>query len=244
MMFSDFKGKTAIVTGGSRGIGKAIAELLLHLNCSVVITGTGSQPSWCREYKECEFRRLDFLDMSTVQDFLKERDGMKPIDILINNAGMQIPQSIYEIDEQRWDDVLKVNLYGPMKMMHAVTPQMKTLKKGKILNISSIAGVVSKPQQSAYSASKSGLIGLTRSVALDLAPYNILINALCPGPTITDMSDDLLTEEQKDKILGAIPLKRFARVEEIANYAVFLCSNLNTYITGQAIVVDGGALAQ
>jgi 3-oxoacyl-[acyl-carrier protein] reductase len=155
-----------------------------------------------------------------------------------------VPQLIYDINNEDWDKVFKVNLYGSMQMMRATTNKMKISAKGKILNISSIAGIISKLGQSAYSASKAALIGLTRSSALDMAPYNILINALCPGPTSTDMVENLLTEDQKKAFIADIPLGRFAHPQEIANFAIFLCSDLNTYITGQTIIVDGGALAQ
>ena len=244
MMDLVFKNKTAIVTGGSRGIGKAISEALLCLNCRVIITSTGKCSDWCEAYQCCEHRRVDFSDSVSVKSFSEEIISMEPIDILINNAGIQIPQPVYDINDEDWDRVFKVNLYGPMQMMRAVTHKMKTSAKGKILSISSIAGIISKPGQSAYSASKAGLIGLTRSSALDMAPYNILINALCPGPTSTDMVENLLTEDQKRAIKAGIPLGRFARPQEIANFALFLCSDLNTYITGQTIIVEGGALAQ
>jgi 3-oxoacyl-[acyl-carrier protein] reductase len=244
MMNFDFKDKIAIVTGGNRGIGKAISEALLCLDCRVIITSTGNCPDWCKKYRCCEHRRIDFLDPISVENFSDEIISMVSIDILVNNAGIQIPQPVYELNEEDWDKVLKINLYGPMQMTRAVTPKMKVSAKGRVLNISSIAGIISKPGQSAYSASKAGLIGLTRSSALDMAPYNVLINALCPGPTSTDMVENLLTESQKKAIKDNIPLGRFARVEEIANYALFLCSDLNTYITGQTIIVDGGALAQ
>ena len=113
-------------------------------------------------------------------------------------------------------------------------------KEGKILNISSVAGIISKPGQSSYSASKSGLIGLTRSCALDLAPHNVLVNALCPGTTQTPMVESVLSKEQKKDILINIPMNRFATITEIANFGVFLCSDMNTYMTGQTVVVDGG----
>ena len=244
MMNFDFEDKTAIVTGGNRGIGKAISEALLRSNCRVIVTSTGKCPDWCKAYQCCEHRRIDFLDSVSVKSFSDEIISMESIDILINNAGIQIPQMIYDINDEDWDKVFKINLYGPMQMMRTVTHKMKVSAKGKILNISSIAGIISKPGQSAYSASKAGLIGLTRSSALDMAPYNILINALCPGPTSTDMVENLLTEDQKKAIKAGIPLGRFARPQEIANFALFLCSDLNTYITGQTIIVDGGALAQ
>lgn len=239
-----FNNKTAIVTGGNRGIGKAIAEALLRLNCQVIITGTGKCPNWCETYHRCEYRRVDFFDSASVKSFLDETISKKSVDILINNAGIQIPQLVYNINDEDWDKVLKVNLYGSMQIMRAVTYKMKELAKGKILSISSIAGIISKPGQSVYSISKAALIGLTRSSAVDMAPYNILINALCPGPTSTDMVENLLSEDQKKVFRADIPLRRFAYPQEIANFALFLCSDLNTYITGQAIIVDGGALAQ
>lgn len=244
MMVFDFNDKTAIVTGGNRGIGKTISEALLRSNCRVIITSTDKCPGWCKAYQYCEHRKLDFLNQVSVKNFLEEIISLKTIDILINNAAIQISQPVYEFNEEDWDMVLKINLYGPMQMIRAVTPKMKASANGKILNISSIAGIVSKKGQSAYSASKAGLIGLTRSSALDMAPYNVLINALCPGPTSTGMVENLLTEDQKKAIKADIPLGRFARSQEITNFALFLCSDLNTYITGQTIIVDGGATAR
>lgn len=244
MMRFDFRGKTAIVTGGSRGIGRAIAEALLRLDCRVIVTSTKAAPAWCKDHPHCVHKVLDFLDGRSIVSFLSEVASMDAIDVLVNNAGIHIPQPVYDIDEAAWDKVLKVNLYGPMRMMRAVTPKMKSARKGSIVNVSSIAGIVSKPGSNAYSASKSGLIGLTRASALDLAPYNVLVNALCPGTTQTDMVETVLTEKQKNAFKMSIPLGRLARVEEIANFAVFLCSDLNTYITGQTIIVDGGVTAQ
>jgi len=244
MIEMDFTDRTAIVIGGSKGIGKAIAELLLRLNCSVTITSTGDTPKWCKVYQNCNHITLDVLDDTSMEKFLSKVKKMKVADILVYNAGIHIPQPVFAIEKADWDMVLKVNLYGPMCILRALTPKMKNVKRGKIVNISSIAGLVSKPGSGAYSASKSGLIGLTRASALDLAPYNILVNALCPGPTQTDMLGKVLSEEQKESLKKNIPLRRFATAEEIANFAVLLCSDLNTYITGQTIVVDGGITAQ
>ncbi len=244
MMKIDFTGKTAIVTGGSRGIGRAIAEILLKLNCSVIITSTGTVPLWCKDFSKCSHKTVNFVDEASIRKFLNEVTSLKKTDVLVNNAGIHIPQPVYDIKETDWDKVLKINLYGPMRMMRAIIPKMKKVRQGRIVNVSSIAGLVSKPGSGAYSASKSGLIGLTRASALDLAPYNIIVNALCPGHTQTDMVETVLSEDQKESLRLMIPLKRFAKVEEIANFAVFLCSDINTYITGQTIVVDGGVTIQ
>lgn len=244
MMKMDFKGKTAVVTGGSRGIGEAIARYLLELNCRVIVTSTKIIPSWCSNYSQCDYKRVDFLSTKSVQNFLKAVNSEKNIDILINNAGIHIPEVIYKIKESNWDKILKVNLYGPMRTMRIIALKMKAARSGKILNVSSIAGIVSKPGSNAYSASKAALLGLTRASALDLAPYNILVNAICPGHTQTEMIDNMLTKEQRGKLRNSVPLKRFADPSEIAKVAVFLCSDLNTYITGQAIVIDGGVSIQ
>lgn len=236
----NFTNKVAIVTGGESGIGKGIAELLLSLNAKVYITGLNNTPIWCKNNKNCVFRILDFLRQESVDAFKSEISRLERVDILINNAGIQIMHSVDVIQLDDWNKVMDVNLKGPMQIIKAVAPKMKPFNEGRILNISSVAGLISKPGQSSYSASKSGLIGLTRSCALDLAPYNILVNALCPGTTQTEMVDSVLTSEKRDDILVNVPMNRFGTVREMANFAVFLCSGMNTYMTGQTVVVDGG----
>lgn len=240
----DFTNKVAIVTGGESGIGKRISEMLLSLNALLYFTGLDDQPEWSKKYEKCIYRKVDFLNTESIDIFIDEISRLKKIDLLINNAGIQIMHSIDKIETSDWDKVMDVNLKGPMKIIKAVVPGMKSYKEGRILNISSVAGIISKPGQSSYSASKSGLIGLTRSSALDLAPFNILVNALCPGTTLTEMVEKILTPNQKDAILNNIPLARFATVNEIANFAIFLCSDLNSYMTGQTIIVDGGFTAR
>lgn len=239
----DFKNQTIIITGGTRGIGRGIAESMLACDAEVIITGHSGRPSWCRDYQACSYLDLDLSCQGSIDTFLTEIQSLEKIDVLINNAGIQKRASIDSICLQDWERVVAVNLNGPMKITRAIAPKMKKFKKGKILNISSVAGLISKPEQDSYSATKAGLIGLTRSAALDLAPHNILVNALCPGTTETEMVKEILTEEQRQSIIEAVPMGRFAAVSEIANVALFLCSDWNTYITGQTIVVDGGFTA-
>lgn len=244
MITLDFTGKTAIVTGGSRGIGRAVAEALLKLNCSVCITSTQvNAPSWTQHYDNCKYIKLDLVKSRTITSFYKKISSLNKIDILVNNAGIQIPEAIYAITEEGWYKVLEVNLYGPMRLMRYVAKRMKKAKSGRIVNISSISAIISKQNSSAYSASKCGLIGLTRGCALDLAADGILVNALCPGYTETDMMNTV-SKKHRNIFKNSVPLGRFASVDEIANFVVFLCSDLNTYITGQAIVVDGGVTIQ
>ncbi len=232
--------KTAVVTGGTRGIGRAICDILAGSGIRVIATGTHLPASKKGAGSGIEYLQLDLLKDSSVSAFLKKISGLGRIDILVNNAGINILEPIDKIKDGSWEDVLKVNLTGPMKISRAVASVMKKNRSGRILNVSSIWGIRSKEKRAAYSASKTGLLGLTRAMALDLAPYNILVNALCPGFTLTELTKSTLKRPEILELSGEVPLQRFASVEEIARAAVFLCSDMNTYMTGQAIVVDGG----
>jgi 3-oxoacyl-[acyl-carrier protein] reductase len=235
----NFKGKVALVTGGTRGIGKATCDLLSYSGCEVMATGT--KPIKCgKNARGVTYFQLDFLDKRSTDNFITMLSTIQKIDILINNAGINIIEPIYKIDEESWDKVLKVNLTGPMLIANKVSSIMKKRKKGRILNVSSIFGLISRNGRDSYSASKAGLIGLTRAMALDLAPHNILVNALCPGFTATELTKSMLSPSEIRSLAQDVPLSRFAAADEIAIAACFLCSELNTYMTGQTIVVDGG----
>jgi 3-oxoacyl-[acyl-carrier protein] reductase len=240
----DYTGKTVIVTGARDGIGKSIAQKFIELNATVIITGRSTAPEWSDRYSNCTFYRLDFHDHEGVREFQNEISKYEKLDVLINNAGIQIKHEVDEIRDEDWNRVIDVNLTGPMKMMRMVVPKMKKQGSGHILNISSVAGLISKPRQSSYSASKSGLIGLTKSSALDLAKFNIKVNVLCPGTTYTPMVDKLLNETQQQQIKDKVPMGRFADVSEIANFTMMLCSDYNTFMTGESIILDGGFTAQ
>ena len=236
----NFEGKTVIVTGGTRGIGKAICEILWKRGGNVIVTGTSINNARFEKRPRLEYLQLDFLDTQSVDSFVETIKKSKRIDVLINNAAINIIESVDKLKRDSWDKVLQVNLTGPMVLAKTVSSIMKKNREGRILNISSIWGVVGKEKRISYSASKTGLIGLTRSMAVDLAPHNILVNALCPGFTMTQLTKDSLSESEITSLSNQVPLRRFANVEEIARVAVFLCSDLNTYITGQTIVADGG----
>lgn len=238
-MDMDFKGKTAIVTGGTRGIGSAICKKLYEHRCNVIYTGQESYPNTKNDTR-LHYLPLNFLDNHSIQGFIKKIEQLESIDILINNAGINAIESIHSITEENWENILQVNLTGPMLLTKAVSKIMKKSQSGRILNISSIWGVISKEKRNAYSASKTGVLGLTRSSALDLAQNNILVNALCPGFTDTELTRTVLSKAEIKKLTDQIPLKRFAHVDEIAEISVFLCSDRNTYITGQVIIADGG----
>ncbi len=240
----NFSGKTAIVTGGTRGIGRSIVLLLLESGCHVIYTGTKKQ---CENpIEQGQYEHLDLSDEKTIECFVKKViNKTSQIDILVNNAGINIIEPIDEIQDDHWEKVLTVNLTGAMRMMREVVKVMKRSGcGGKILNISSIFGIVSRFKRSSYSASKAGMIGLTRASMLDLAPFNILVNALCPGFTLTELTKSVLSEKEMKELSSEVPMSRFANVSEIANTALFLCSDLNSYMTGQVIVVDGGFTAK
>ena len=162
------------------------------------------------------------------------------VDVLINNAGVNKIDTISEISVEDWDWINTVNLKGPFLLTQAVSESMKLQESGKIINIASILGVVSKEKRATYSSTKWGLIGFTKAVALDLAPFNVLVNSVSPGFVDTDLTRRILGPENIKKLVETIPQKRLGKTDEIAKVVLFICSDLNTYITGQNIVVDGG----
>jgi 3-oxoacyl-[acyl-carrier protein] reductase len=221
---NDLKGKLALVTGGSRGIGKAIVDCLSNNGATVMYSST---------------KDVDFSDDESVVKYI---DKIKAIefDILVNNAGICINNPIEDISYEDFDKVQKVNLYGPFKITQAVCKGMKERGYGRIVNISSIKGTGSSERRLSYTTSKSGLNGMTRTMAMDLAPYGILVNSISPGFTNTELTDSMLTQNDKDYLTERIPMGRFGEVGDIANLVSFFVSDLNTYVTGQDIIIDGG----
>ena len=238
----DFRGKRALITGASRGIGEAVAQTLLGLGASVAVTSTGNAPTWVAGSANVMHFELDFRRADTVNDFFGRIQRFGVLDVLVNNAGIHQPQTIDEITDAAWESIYDVNLLGPMRLMRHFAAHMRSRRSGRIVNIASIAGTVCKKSAGAYSSSKLGLVGLTRAVAIDLAPFGVLVNAVSPGTTQTDMMERILTEKQKRNFVAGIPIGRFASPQEIANAVVFLASDLNTYITGHNLIVDGGTV--
>ncbi len=178
--------------------------------------------------------------MNLVKEFIHSVKKLDDIDVLINNAGVNKIESVTEISEDDWDWINAVNLRGPFLLTQAVSETMKEQNFGKIINISSVFGVISKEKRAAYSSTKWGLIGFTKAAALDLAPFNVQVNAVSPGFVDTDLTRRILGPENMKQLVETIPQGRLAQPEEIAKVVLFLCSEQNTYITGQNIVVDGG----
>ena len=236
----DFKGRVALVTGGTMGIGKQIAEDLLRLGADVYITGRSATPPQDSPWGIGRYLCVDFTRRADTNRFLLQVKKMERIDVCINNAGINRINPIDETRVEDWDDISAVNLDAPFLVTRTVSSIMKSNSYGRIINISSIFGVISKAKRALYSMSKFGLRGLTVSSSIDLAPYNILVNTVSPGFVMTELTQRILGPEEMKRLTKEVPLGRFANVKEISNTVLFLASDINTYITGQNIIVDGG----
>jgi 3-oxoacyl-[acyl-carrier protein] reductase len=240
------KDKTAIVTGSAQGIGKAIALALAQQGTNVVVSDVNLEEAQqtANEIAALGTKSLaikcNVADASEVDALVKQAQSAFPtIDILVNNAGVTRDNLMMRMDEKDWDLVLDVNLKGAFLMTKAVTRIMMKQRSGRIISVSSIVALSGNAGQANYSASKAGIIGLTKSLARELAPRNICVNAVAPGLIITDMTS-AMTEEQREKALEAIPLSRLGTPDDVAGVVLFLASDETGYITGQVIGVNGG----
>ena len=241
------EGKVAIVTGAARGIGKAVAIRFAQEGCDIAFTdlvldeNAGATEAEISSYgvkvKGYASNAAQFEDTHTVVNQILSDFGK--IDILVNNAGITRDGLMMRMSEQQWDMVINVNLKSAFNFIHALTPVMIKQRVGSIINMSSVVGVHGNAGQANYSASKAGMIGLTKSIARELGSRGIRANAIAPGFIITEMTHQL-SEEVREEWAKQIPLKRGGTPEDVANTALFLASDLSSYITGQVIQVDGG----
>ncbi len=239
----DFTDKKVIITGGTRGIGAAIARLFLKAGAKLLVTGTkdtNPEVQGVSDNNNTRYHQLDLYSDDSLNKFLNALNKLKKIDVLINNAGVNKIESISNISSNDWDWINSVNLKGPFLLTRTVSEMMKKQNSGKIINIASIFGVISKEKRAAYSSTKWGLIGLTKAVALDMARFNVQVNAVSPGFVDTELTRRILDIKEIKLLKEKIPQGRLAKPEEIAEVVLFLCSDKNSYITGQNIVVDGG----
>ncbi len=241
------QGKTALVTGGARGIGRSIVLELAKGGADVAFTYRSSAQlvdSLVTEVQSLGRKALAVQADATsaksaVEVIEKVVAEFKRLDILVNNAGITKDNLLLRMSEEEWDSVIQTNMKSVFNYTKAAARTMMGQRYGKVINLSSVVGLKGNAGQSNYAASKAGIIGFTRSIAKELASRNILVNAVAPGYIDTDMTA-ALTEEQKKAVLDSIPLKRVAKPDDVAKLVLFLASPDSDYITGQVISVDGG----
>ena len=245
-----FAGKVAVVTGGAKGIGRACALRFVREGARVAVLDILTQDAAALGQEalaiQCDVRNEEQLAAAVRQ--VMESWGR--IDIWVNNAGAYTGSPLLEVPRADWDDTLGINFTGVFLGCRAVAPIMRQQRSGRIINVASMAGKTSWPATAEYSASKSAVIGLTRSVALDMAPYGVTVNAVCPGNTLTDMlhqvaatvgpREGMTAEEWLRRRVNDCPLGRLASPDEIAGPVAFLASDEARYYTGQSISIDGG----
>lgn len=240
-------GKIAIVTGASRGIGRAIARILAQNEATVILNYNGSPEAAEAVVAEisaaggnAEAYKCNVADITESEDFVKkvlEKYGR--VDILVNNAGITRDNLIVRMTEEEFTSVLDTNLKGAFHMIRHLTKAFMKQRYGKVINISSVSGILGNAGQANYAASKAGLIGLTKSVARELASRNICVNAVAPGFIRTDMTEKL-PESVRENAVKTIPLGKMGSPEDVAQAVLFLAGEASDYITGQVLCVDGG----
>lgn len=242
----DLSQKISIVTGASRGIGKSIACTLAEYGSTVVCISRHTEDVKTvadeinKNGGKASSRACDVSDQASVDSLIKSvQSEFGRMDILVNNAGVTRDGLIMRMSDDDWNTVLDINLKGVFHTIKAISRTMMKQKYGRIINISSVVGITGNAGQSNYAASKAGLVGLTKSMAQELAPRGITVNCIAPGYIETDMTDGL-TDSVKEDLVKQIPLGRIGKPEEVAAMVLFLASDEAEYITGQAITVDGG----
>ncbi|MBI4908545.1 MAG: SDR family oxidoreductase, partial [Acidobacteria bacterium] len=236
----DLTGKVALVTGGGRGLGKAMARGLAEAGASIMLASRTNEELEAASAEvsralpvRVEWLATDMTDREQLDRLASEamaRFGR--VDILINNAGGNVPQPVDAVTDEAWDRIVELNLTSCMRLTRALTPQMKTRGWGRIIHISSVLGLGGKAGRSAYSSTKSALIGFARASAMDLGPHGITVNCIAPGPFLTDLPAKILTEEQKKEFTNRTALGRWGNPEEMIGPALLLASDAGSYITG------------
>jgi NAD(P)-dependent dehydrogenase (short-subunit alcohol dehydrogenase family) len=247
----DLTGKSALVTGGSKGLGKAMARVLAEAGADVMIASRSADELQAAAKEigdglsvKVEWMSADMSDRAQVKGLADEaQKRLGKVDILINNAGINNPQPIDEIDDAIWDKNVEVDLTACMSLMRALVPGMKQRKWGRIIGTSSVLGLGGRLHRNVYCATKAALIGLSKASALELGPFGITVNCICPGPFLTDMPLKLLNDADKKKFSDRTALQRWGHPREIAGPVLMLASEAGSYITGEALVIDGGVMA-
>lgn len=245
-------GHVAVITGASKGLGKQMALSLSEAGAAIALVARNQE---MLETVQAEITGRDGRAQAFVADIASEAEVAKiasqiraqlgPPDILINNAGINVRKPIHDFTLEEWRRVMRTNLDGPFLCARAFVPAMMEKKFGRIINMTSIMSHVSLPGRAVYSASKFGLLGMTKALALELAPYNITVNGISPGPFATEMNTALMQDPKVNaEFISKIPVGRWGKVEEIGALALFLCSDAAGFINGADILIDGGWTAQ
>jgi len=228
-------GKKVLVIGGTGGVGSVLCDKLKSSGADVISTSRNADKGDVV---------LDLASPSSVDDFISSMNNELPFDAVIVNAADNFPSPMWDIKDEKLAHLFEVNTLAPIRIMRALSGHMKQERAGKIVFVTSIASISPRPNSSVYAASKGAINAFMRSAAMDLAPFNVLVNAVLPGPIKTKMTESVLSPQQVEHIDNAIPLNRMAEPREIVNAILFLISDMNTYITGQSIVIDGGLTIQ
>jgi NAD(P)-dependent dehydrogenase (short-subunit alcohol dehydrogenase family) len=249
----DLTGQVAVVTGGTKGLGRSMAEGLASAGADLVIVsrhGDEAEKTAAEIVREFGHRatgiQADVTSPADAEAMAARVVGeFGKLDVLINSAGINIRGPIEELSPEQFQQVMTVNVTGTWLSCRAVVPHMKRMGRGRIINLSSAIGLIGVPNRTPYASSKGAVVQMTRTLGLELAPHGVLVNAICPGPFLTEMNIPIANTEDAQKfIIGATALKRWARLEEIQGAAIFLASAASSYMTGSMLVVDGGWTAQ
>ena len=235
------KKKIALVTGGGQGIGRGITECFLNEGAQVAVVQRRPLDRELDSHPAVLGIQADLTDPAVIPAIIQQTVGrFGGIDVLVNNAGIMFERSVSDIQVDEWDRMIALNMRAPLFLTQAVLPHMRKRGGGSIINIGSIEGLAANPEHTVYCASKAGIHGLTKALAIDLGADNIRCNAIAPGFVETDMTSYLKEGEQADKYKAGIPLGKFGTAEDIANVTLFLAYDLSSYVTGQVLSVDGG----
>ena len=238
----DLSGKRVLITGAAGGIGKELSKSFLEVGANIILSGTNIKRLQSLKddlNRECEVYKCDLKNVDEINDLLNYLDGSGGVDVLINNAGKTEDNLLMRMTDEQWEDIMLINLTSVMRLTRGIIRGMIKKRWGRIINITSIVALTGNPGQSNYVASKSGLIGFSKSLASEVASRGITVNCIAPGFIKTNMTDKL-NENQTSSILNRIPMNRIGIPIDICSSAIFLASSYSNYITGQTIHVNGG----